>query len=96
MQVFKKEYGIDEIQNSSQAVKMLRCFYEKHPDIFVVGAGSLLEIALEKEDISFSEFLEASEERSGCLIFHTILRVRSEKLPVIMYSKFSPCSYRTN
>jgi predicted AAA+ superfamily ATPase len=102
MQVFKEEYGIDEIiqaiqvyknisfgkgsvlifideiQNSPQAVKMLRYFYEKHPDIFVIGAGSLLEIALEKEDISFpvgrveflylypfsfSEFLEASEEK---------------------------------
>ena len=101
-QVFKEEYGIDEIiqaiqvyknisfgkgsvlifideiQNSPQAVKMLRYFYEKHPDIFVIGAGSLLEIALEKEDISFpvgrveflylypfsfSEFLEASEEK---------------------------------
>ncbi len=102
IQVFKEEYGvdeiiqaiqvyknisfgkgsvlifIDEIQNSPQAVKMLRYFYEKHPDIFVIGAGSLLEIALEKEDISFpvgrveflylypfsfSEFLEASEEK---------------------------------
>lgn len=101
-QVFKEEYGIDEIiqaiqvyknisfgkgqvlifideiQNSPQAVKMLRYFYEKHPHIFVIGAGSLLEIALEKEDISFpvgrveflylypfsfSEFLEASEEK---------------------------------
>lgn len=102
IQVFKEEYGIDEIiqavqvyknisfgkgsvlifideiQNSPQAVKMLRYFYEKHPDIFVIGAGSLLEMALEKEDISFpvgrveflylypfsfSEFLEASEEK---------------------------------
>ena len=44
---------IDEIQNSSTAVKMLRFFYEEMREIFVIGAGSLLEIMLEKENISF-------------------------------------------
>jgi len=34
---------IDEIQNSPQAVAMLRYFYEERPDLFVVAAGSLLE-----------------------------------------------------
>ncbi len=101
LQIFKEEYGIDdiiqaiqvfknisfqkgsvlvfidEIQNSPQAVKMLRYFYEKRPDIFVIAAGSLLEIAIEKQDISFpvgrveflylypfnfGEFLRASQE----------------------------------
>ena len=34
---------IDEIQNEPQAVQMLRYFYEKHPEICVIAAGSLLE-----------------------------------------------------
>lgn len=34
---------IDEIQNSPQAVAMLRYFYEEHPELYVVAAGSLLE-----------------------------------------------------
>ena len=44
---------IDEIQNSPTAVKMLRFFYEEMQEIFVIGAGSLIEIVLEKENISF-------------------------------------------
>ncbi len=34
---------IDEIQNEPQAIQMLRYFYEEHPDICVISAGSLLE-----------------------------------------------------
>ena len=34
---------IDEIQNSPKAVAMLRYFYEEHPELYVVAAGSLLE-----------------------------------------------------
>lgn len=34
---------IDEIQNSPQAIKMLRFFYEEMPQLCVIGAGSLLE-----------------------------------------------------
>ncbi len=34
---------IDEIQNSSVAVQSLRYFYEQHPEICVIAAGSLLE-----------------------------------------------------
>ena len=44
---------IDEIQNSPVAVKMLRYFYEELNEISVIGAGSLLEIMLEKSDIAF-------------------------------------------
>lgn len=69
---------IDEIQNSPAAVKMLRYFYEDKKDIFVIAAGSLLEIMLERDDISFPvgrveflylypfsfrEFLEAKQEK---------------------------------
>lgn len=34
---------IDEIQNSSKTMSMLRYFYEERPDVFVIAAGSLLE-----------------------------------------------------
>lgn len=44
---------IDEIQNSPIAVKMLRYFYEERKDLYVISAGSLLEILLEKNNISF-------------------------------------------
>ena len=39
---------IDEIQESPKAIQNLRYFYEEHPDIYLVAAGSLLEFALQK------------------------------------------------
>ena len=43
---------IDEIQNSSEAVSMLRYFYEDAKDLYVVAAGSLLESLIDSH-ISF-------------------------------------------
>lgn len=43
---------IDEIQNEPKAVQTLRYFYEKHPEIYVIAAGSLLE-SLMGRHISF-------------------------------------------
>lgn len=43
----------DEIQESPNLLKYLRYFYEERPDIAVVAAGSLLEIALKDNDFSF-------------------------------------------
>ena len=43
---------IDEIQNSDEAVRQLRYFYEKAPDLYVIAAGSLLETII-RTDISF-------------------------------------------
>lgn len=43
---------IDEVQNSSIAIKMLRHFYEELPGIYVIAAGSLLETMLNRQ-ISF-------------------------------------------
>ncbi len=37
---------IDEIQNSPRAILLLRYFYEEHPELYVIAAGSLLEFAL--------------------------------------------------
>jgi len=44
---------IDEIQQSPQAIQVLRYFYEECPHIHVIAAGSLLEIMMQKENISF-------------------------------------------
>lgn len=66
---------IDEIQESPEAIAMLRYFHEMEPDIHVIAAGSLLEHVLHKVKsfpvgrvqmlhlypLSFTEFLKASE-----------------------------------
>jgi len=66
----------DEIQNSAEALKSLRYFYEKYPEQHVVAAGSLLEFALSEipsfsvgrihseymYPFSFYEFLDALGE----------------------------------
>lgn len=44
---------IDEIQVQVKALAMLRYFYEERPDVAVISAGSLLEIALHNEEVSF-------------------------------------------
>lgn len=79
---------IDEIQNSPQAVSLLRYFYEELPHIYVVAAGSLLESLIDTHvsfpvgrveymamrPCSFREFLSASG--------HDLLRRRIEKNPL--------------
>ena len=44
---------LDEIQNSPQAVAMLRYFYEDMPELYVISAGSLLEIMMDVHKVSF-------------------------------------------
>lgn len=44
---------IDEIQNSTQAIKALRYYKEQLPELHVIAAGSLLEFVLNEEDFSF-------------------------------------------
>ncbi len=78
---------IDEIQNSPTAVKMLRYFYEELKELYIIAAGSLFEIMLERADISFpvgrveflymypltfEEFLKAKNENQLLEIYHTI------------------------
>ena len=68
---------IDEIQECPAAVMALRYFYEQVPDLHLIGAGSLLEFALEAErlrvpvgriqplfmhPLAFAEFLSAVGE----------------------------------
>ena len=67
---------LDEIQVSIEAIKSLRYFYEKMPNLHVIAAGSLLEFALAvlpsfgvgrvrsifMYSFSFEEFLKANNE----------------------------------
>ena len=44
---------LDEIQACPAAVALLRYFYEEAPEVHLIAAGSLLEVALQREHISF-------------------------------------------
>ncbi len=39
---------IDEIQEEPRAIQKLRFFYEEHPELYIVAAGSLIEFALKQ------------------------------------------------
>lgn len=70
---------IDEIQQSPEAVSLLRYFYEELPWLHVIGAGSLLENLIDVHisfpvgrveyafmyPMTFNEFLLASDEREA-------------------------------
>ena len=77
---------IDEIQNSSKTIALLRYFYEQRPDLYVIAAGSLLENLVDVKvsfpvgrvqylalrPCSFSEFL-------GAIGKYNLLAVLSQK-----------------
>ena len=78
---------LDEIQACPEAVAMLRYFYEDVPEVHVIAAGSLLEVALQREHISFpvgrvefrylypmnfEEFLGAVAGRDRIDLFHQV------------------------
>ncbi|MCF7859360.1 MAG: AAA family ATPase [Candidatus Cloacimonetes bacterium] len=78
---------IDEIQNSPQAVAMIRYFYEEYKNLYVIAAGSLLEAVISKKQISFpigrveylflfpvtfEEFLHAQQNEEAIKIFQQI------------------------
>ncbi len=77
---------IDEVQNSSAAIKYLRYFYEMQKDLYVIAAGSLLETLIDKEisfpvgrveylavrPLSFREFLTAGDFKSELKALDTI------------------------
>lgn len=78
---------IDEIQNSPAAVSMLRFFYEEMKELYIIAAGSLFEIMLERKHISFPvgrveyrfmypltfrEFLEATGEIQALDLLQTV------------------------
>jgi predicted AAA+ superfamily ATPase len=77
---------IDEIQQSPEAVAMLRYFYEDFPGLHVVAAGSLLETLLGKSisfpvgrveyravrPVSFAEFLAAMGEDMALAAYNKV------------------------
>jgi len=86
---------IDEIQNSTRAVSLLRYFYEELPQIYVIGAGSLLESLIDRQihfpvgrveylalrPCSFCEFL-------GALGEHEILKtIETASLPSSIHER---------
>lgn len=88
---------LDEIQNSPEAVALLRYFYEEMPDLFVISAGSLLEVILDVHKISFpvgrveylylfpltfSEFLSASGNAQAVELMNEI-PIQSWAVPVL-------------
>jgi hypothetical protein len=44
---------IDEIQNNPNALEIMRYFYEDLPEFYIIGAGSMLEIMMGENQISF-------------------------------------------
>ena len=44
---------LDEIQECPEAIGALRHFYEQMPELHVIAAGSLLEVMLDRGDVSF-------------------------------------------
>ncbi len=78
---------LDEIQECPKAITALRYFYEKMPDLHVIGAGSLIEFALHSDDfrmpvgriqsvfmrpLSFEEFLLALGEEKLVEYMHNV------------------------
>jgi predicted AAA+ superfamily ATPase len=78
---------LDEIQECPKAITALRYFHEQMPELHVIGAGSLLEFALEEENFkmpvgrvqylymkpfSFREFLAAVGENRSLEMIDTI------------------------
>ena len=77
---------INEIQQSPEAVALLRYFYEDYPDLHVIAAGSLLETLLGKSinfpvgrveyravrPVSFTEFLSAMNEEQALEQYNTV------------------------
>jgi uncharacterized protein len=83
---------IDEIQESPDAIQLLRYFYEDYPDLHVIAAGSLLEFAMKKvksfpvgrveflylHPLNFPEYLEATGQSAAL-----------EQIGIIPYASFA-------
>ncbi|MBW2194733.1 MAG: AAA family ATPase [Deltaproteobacteria bacterium] len=78
---------LDEIQECPKAITALRYFFEKLPELHIIGAGSLIEFAMRAEDfrmpvgrvqsmymypMSFGEFLKAVGEERLLDHIHTV------------------------
>ncbi len=93
---------IDEIQNVPSAVSMLRYFYEKAKDIYVIAAGSLLESLIDRHisfpvgrvdylfmyPLFFDEFLKAVDENETAELLNTV------PIPAFAHQKILKLFYR--
>ena len=93
---------IDEIQNVPYAVSLLRYFYEKSKDIYVIAAGSLLESLIDKNisfpvgrveylfmyPLFFDEFLRAIGESETIKLLNTV------PIPKFSHQKIVKLFYR--
>ena len=93
---------IDEIQNSSAAVAMLRYFHENYPTLPVIAAGSLLESLLDRHisfpvgrveylrvhPLTFEEFLIAVGEEQAATMLNQI------PLPIFAHDKLLKLFHR--
>lgn len=87
---------IDEIQESPEAIALLRYFYEDVPELHVIAAGSLLEHVMQKvksfpvgrveylylHPLNFTEYLEA-KQHTGALTAIDKLPVESHASPIL-------------
>jgi len=93
---------LDEIQECPQAIMALRYFYEEMPELHIIGAGSLLEFALNSEyfrmpvgrvqylylkPLSFGEFLDALDE--NILRKHISVISNLAKIPDAVHKKLN-------
>jgi predicted AAA+ superfamily ATPase len=80
----------DEIQESPKLLKALRYFYEERPDLAVITAGSLLEIALKSPQFSFPvgrvEFYHLGPMNFTEFLWATNNEFLQEKLEQLDYS----------
>jgi uncharacterized protein len=93
---------LDEIQECPDAIISLRYFYEEMPGLHIIGAGSLLEFALQSKNLkmpvgrvqylylhpmSFGEFLDALGE--SALRNYLLINSNIEKIPKEIHDKLN-------
>lgn len=95
---------IDEIQESPEAIALLRYFLEFEPDLHVIAAGSLLEHAMQKvksfpvgrvqmlylHPLNFSEYLLATKNTSAYKELNQVpLKPVAHKILLDLFNRFS-------
>lgn len=95
---------IDEIQETPEAISMLRYFYEMEPEIHVIAAGSLLEHTMRKIKsfpvgrvsmlymfpINFPEFLKAIKKTNALEALNTVpIREVAHKTLLDLFNRYA-------
>jgi predicted AAA+ superfamily ATPase len=95
---------IDEIQETPEAISMLRYFYEMEPEIYVIAAGSLLEHSMRKIKsfpvgrvnmlymfpINFPEFLSAIKKKNAMEELNTVpIREVAHKTLLDLFNRYA-------